>query len=38
MRKQRSGRIFNISSLAGLKGVFGGSIYNSSKFAVEGFS
>lgn len=38
MRKQRSGRIFNISSVAGLKGVFGGSIYNSSKFAVEGFS
>ena len=24
--------------MAGLKGVFGGSIYNSSKFAVEGFS
>ncbi|KLU54982.1 short-chain dehydrogenase [Paenibacillus sp. VT-400] len=38
MRKQRSGRILNISSVAGLKGVFGGSIYNSSKFAVEGFS
>ncbi|MFE4074414.1 oxidoreductase [Peribacillus sp. YIM B13477] len=38
MRKQRSGRIINISSAAGLKGVFGGSIYNSSKFAVEGFS
>ncbi len=38
MRKQRSGRIINISSVAGLKGVFGGSIYNSSKFAVEGFS
>ncbi|MCM3724260.1 oxidoreductase [Neobacillus cucumis] len=38
MRKQRSGRIINISSVAGLKGVFGGSIYNSSKFAVEGFT
>jgi NAD(P)-dependent dehydrogenase (short-subunit alcohol dehydrogenase family) len=38
MRKQRRGRIFNISSVAGLRGVFGGSIYNSSKFAVEGFS
>jgi NAD(P)-dependent dehydrogenase (short-subunit alcohol dehydrogenase family) len=38
LREQRAGRIFNISSVAGLKGVFGGSIYNSSKFAVEGFS
>lgn len=38
MRKQQSGRILNISSIAGLKGFFGGSIYNSSKFAVEGFS
>ncbi len=38
MRKQRSGHIFNISSVAGLKGFFGASIYNSSKFAVEGFS
>jgi NAD(P)-dependent dehydrogenase (short-subunit alcohol dehydrogenase family) len=38
MRTQRGGRIFNISSVGGLKGVFGGSIYNSSKFAVEGFS
>ncbi|MDX9787370.1 MAG: oxidoreductase [Desulfobacterales bacterium] len=38
MRQQRSGRIFNISSVGGLKGFFGGSIYNSSKFAIEGFS
>jgi NAD(P)-dependent dehydrogenase (short-subunit alcohol dehydrogenase family) len=38
MRTQRGGRIFNISSVGGLKGVFGGSVYNSSKFAVEGFS
>jgi NAD(P)-dependent dehydrogenase (short-subunit alcohol dehydrogenase family) len=37
MREQRDGRIITISSVAGLKGVFGGSIYNSSKFAVEGF-
>jgi NAD(P)-dependent dehydrogenase (short-subunit alcohol dehydrogenase family) len=38
MRKQRSGRIFNISSVAGLKGKFGRSTYASSKFAVVGFS
>lgn len=38
MRQQRSGRIFNISSVAGLKGVWGASPYNASKFAVEGFS
>jgi NAD(P)-dependent dehydrogenase (short-subunit alcohol dehydrogenase family) len=38
MRKQQSGRIFNISAIAGLKGFFGGAVYNSSKFAVEGFS
>jgi NAD(P)-dependent dehydrogenase (short-subunit alcohol dehydrogenase family) len=38
MREQRDGRIITISSVAGLKGVFGGSIYNSSKFAVEGFA
>ena len=38
LRKQRAGRIFNISSVAGLKGVFGASLYNASKFAVEGFS
>jgi NAD(P)-dependent dehydrogenase (short-subunit alcohol dehydrogenase family) len=38
MRKRRSGRILNISSVAGLKGLFGGSIYCASKFAVEGFS
>jgi NAD(P)-dependent dehydrogenase (short-subunit alcohol dehydrogenase family) len=38
MRKQKSGRIFNISSVAGFRSVFGGSIYSSSKFAVEGFS
>ena len=38
MREQRRGRIFNISSVAGLRGAFGGSAYNASKFAVEGFS
>jgi NAD(P)-dependent dehydrogenase (short-subunit alcohol dehydrogenase family) len=38
MRKQRSGRIINISSVAGLKGVFSAATYASSKFAVEGFS
>jgi len=38
MRKQRSGRVFNISSVAGLRGVFAASAYNASKFAVEGFS
>lgn len=38
MRRQRRGRIFNISSVAGLRGIFGASTYNASKFAVEGFS
>jgi NAD(P)-dependent dehydrogenase (short-subunit alcohol dehydrogenase family) len=38
MRKQRSGRIFNLSSMAGMIGFPAASIYCSSKFAVEGFS
>ena len=38
MRRQRSGRIFNLTSVAGLVGSAGGSIYSSTKFAVEGFS
>jgi len=38
MRKQGSGRVFNISSVAGLASVFGGAIYSASKFAVEGLS
>lgn len=38
MRKQRSGFIANISSLAGLRGMQGLSAYNASKFAVEGFT
>lgn len=38
MRKQRGGRIFNITSIGGLRGGPGGSLYSASKFAVEGFS
>jgi NAD(P)-dependent dehydrogenase (short-subunit alcohol dehydrogenase family) len=38
MRRQGSGRVFNISSVAGLRVIFGVSSYNASKFAVEGFS
>lgn len=38
MRAQRSGRIFNISSIGGLVGGESGAIYCASKFAVEGFS
>lgn len=38
MRKQRSGHIFNLSSVGGLLGIAGGSIYCSTKFAIEGFS
>ncbi len=38
MRRQRSGHIFNLSSIAGLRGGVGGSLYCASKFAVEGFS
>lgn len=38
LRKQRNGHVFNISSIAGLKGMFGASLYCASKFAVEGFS
>ncbi|WP_165188844.1 oxidoreductase [Caulobacter soli] len=38
MRGQRSGRIFNISSVGGLVGGEGGSLYCATKFAVEGFS
>ena len=38
MRKQRSGRILNLSSGAGLFGYPGGSAYVSTKFAVEGLS
>jgi len=38
MRGQRAGHIFNLSSVAGLRGGLGGSLYCASKFAVEGFS
>src|SRR5438093_9750476 len=38
MRKQRSGKIINISSGAGRFGYPGGSAYVSSKFALEGMS
>ena len=38
MRQQRTGHIFNVTSVAGLIGSPGASIYCSSKFAVEGFS
>ena len=35
---QRSGHVFNLSSIAGLIGTAGGSLYCASKHAVEGFS
>jgi NAD(P)-dependent dehydrogenase (short-subunit alcohol dehydrogenase family) len=38
MRKQKSGRILNLSSGAGIFGYPGGSAYVSTKFAVEGLS
>jgi len=38
MRQQRAGRVFNISSIAGIRGGMGGSLYCASKFAIEGFS
>jgi NAD(P)-dependent dehydrogenase (short-subunit alcohol dehydrogenase family) len=38
MRRQKSGRIFNLSSIAGVRGSQGASMYCASKFAVEGFS
>ncbi|WP_295953427.1 oxidoreductase [Rhodoferax sp.] len=38
MRQQRAGRVLNISSIAGMRGRTGTSLYSASKFAVEGFS
>jgi NAD(P)-dependent dehydrogenase (short-subunit alcohol dehydrogenase family) len=37
-RKRRSGHIFNFSSIGGLVGSAGWGYYNTTKFAVEGFS
>lgn len=38
MRRQRSGRIINVSSLAGLVGVPGQAFYAASKHALEGYT
>lgn len=38
MRRQRDGRIFNISSIGGVRGGSGYALYAASKFALEGFS
>ena len=38
MRAARRGHVFNLSSVAGYRGIEAGSLYCSSKFAVEGFS
>lgn len=38
MRMQRSGHVFNLSSMGGLIGMGGAALYSASKFAVEGFS
>lgn len=38
MRAARSGRIFNLSSVAGVRGLEFAALYCSSKFALEGFS
>ncbi len=38
MRAQKSGHIVNLSSAAGVVGTAGVSVYNLTKFAVEGFS
>ncbi len=38
MRTARRGHVFNLSSVAGYRGIETGSLYCSSKFAIEGFS
>ncbi len=38
MRQRGGGYIFNISSLAGINAIPGGSAYNASKFGLNGFS
>ncbi|KNZ30632.1 MAG: short-chain dehydrogenase [Methylibium sp. NZG] len=38
MRAQRSGHVFNVSSIGGQVGFAGASLYCATKFAVEGFS
>lgn len=38
MRRRRTGHVINISSMVGIVGVDGGSIYCASKFAVAGWS
>jgi len=38
MRKARSGRVLNISSIGGCRGAAGFGVYSSTKFAVEGLS
>ena len=38
LRKQRSGHIFNLSSMAGVLGFPAAAVYCSTKFAIEGFS
>lgn len=38
LRRQRAGRIFNISSIGGYRGAAGLGVYSSTKFAVEGLS
>jgi NAD(P)-dependent dehydrogenase (short-subunit alcohol dehydrogenase family) len=38
MRCQRSGHIFNLSSVGGMLGFAGASVYCATKFALEGFS
>jgi NAD(P)-dependent dehydrogenase (short-subunit alcohol dehydrogenase family) len=38
MRRQRAGHVFNITSIGGVAGFDGASVYCASKFAVEGLS